>query len=152
MDFWLNTEELNDFLIKKKLLKRFGGIFPIDKIPLKILVNQYLIINTDPSYLPGKHWVVLFSPLNSLPEFFDSMGKCPSSYSYAMVDYLIRNSGRGFVGNNVRLQKEESASCGLFCLYYIYYRMRGYCFEEIVKRFSRNEEQNECEVVKFYYS
>lgn len=56
------------------------GIFSSNNLPF--LVSKYMypsayICNTDPSYLPGSHWVVFWmhSPIQA--EFYDSLGNPP---------------------------------------------------------------------------
>ena len=46
-----------------------------------------LIANTDPSELPGMHWVAIFYPNPNELEFFDSGGNSPTAFNF-----LVRES------------------------------------------------------------
>ena len=150
MNFTLNTKDLLQFVTTKNNLKTKVSIFPIDKLPPKIMENHFLIVNSEPSISPGRHWIVMHFPQQSIPEFCDSLGKCPSFYSYTMLDYLIQNNNYGFVYNYDKLQNDESTNCGVFCLYFIYHRIKGVSFKNIMKRFYENENENEDIIRDFY--
>lgn len=150
MNYELSTTKLQDILSHSEdnYNKKFG-IFPMDMIPQDTSI-QILIINSDPSYSPGKHWVSIFIPDNSMPEFFDSLGKCPSRYSHFILDFLIENGPKGFISNKNRLQSPNSSLCGLYCLYFVYHRMKNYSFDEIIERFSYNFKENDDVVINFF--
>lgn len=151
MAFNLSTQDLEQFLSADALLLyNAGGVFAVDKLPKNIFSKKIFIINTDPSYLPGKHWVVVFFPTDSFPEFFDSFGKDPTYYNQSIFNFLIERNSRGFVYNSKCIQAVQSSACGLFCLYYLYFRIRGYSFEKILERFGQNLEHNDLIVVDFF--
>ena len=151
MSFNLSSEDLEKFLYSDSLLfYNVGGVFPIDKLPNKKHSKKCFIINSDPSFLPGKHWIAVFFPPNSLPEFFDSLGRSPSHYSEKLLNFLLEENSEGFVYNCKRLQPSHSSTCGLFCLYFLYFRIRGYSFSNILKRFGTNLEHNDSIVIDFY--
>jgi len=152
MDYSLRTEDLLNILHKNTICskKNLIQIYPLDLLPKCNNTNRMFIINTDVSSGKGKHWVSIYFPLHSLPEFFDSLGKCPSTYSQLMLDFLIENNSKGFIYNYSRLQNFHSSTCGLYCIYFLYYRIKGRTFEEILQIFSNNLQQNDMEVIKFY--
>lgn len=49
---------------------KFLGVFSSDRIPKLINMNEFCIVNLDPSYKPGSHWVSFSSDL-----FYDSFGR-----------------------------------------------------------------------------
>lgn len=147
----LNTLDLEHFLNSDNLLLyNAGGVFPVDKLPHGSFSKKIFIINTDPSFLPGKHWVAVYFPSNSLPEFFDSFGKAPSHYHERIFNFLIEQNSNGFVYNSKRLQSPLSSYCGLYCLYYLYFRIRGFSFENILERFGQNLHHNDLIVSDFF--
>lgn len=151
MDFTLSSADLDKFLYSDILLyHNTGGVFSIDNLPRKKISKKCFIINTDPSFLPGKHWVAVFLPSVGFPEFFDSLGKNPSHYSEFLLDFLLEQNSNGFVYNCNRLQSFKSSTCGLFCLYYLYFRIRGFNFVDLVKRFGKNLKHNDLIVTDFY--
>lgn len=151
MYYNLSSKDLEQFLFNDSvLLNNVGGIFSVDNLPENVNFKKIFIINSDPSYLPGEHWLAVFFPSNSLPEFFDSFGKSPSQYSQSIFNFLIEKDSRGFVYNCKRIQSTQATSCGLFCLYYLYFRIRGFTFASIMERFGRNLEHNDVIVSDFY--
>lgn len=151
MDYSLKTEELWHILsMNTKIQKDEIEICPVDLLPKKINTKRIFVINSDVATGKGKHWVSIFFPSNSLPEFFDSLGKCPSTYSHFLLNFLIENSPKGFIYNYTRLQNLQTSTCGLYCIYFLEYRLNGIYFEDILKKFSRNLQNNELKVIQFY--
>jgi len=110
-------------------LLQFLGVFPSDQIPYSKLFNTKIthsvccIVNTDPSSLPGKHWVAFFNDASfknnkSSLEFFDSFGLKPSFYK------LGGNTSIEFQSNPFPLQSSHSTVCGHYCILYLYLRSR----------------------------
>lgn len=67
------------------------GVFSSNNLPQK--VSKYpsaYICNTDPTFLPGSHWVVFWihSPVRA--EFYDSFGNLPGYYGVAF-DVFLQN-------------------------------------------------------------
>ena len=131
----LTTFELNCAVKSRRgdIGQRLGfmGTFPIDRIPSPVRFPCCVIANTDPSSMPGEHWVVLLIKPDGSGEFFDSFGLPPSVYGF----HRWFPSHRVTV-NPVMLQKSE-ASCGYFCLYYLYHRASGLRMGQIVHSLSR---------------
>lgn len=151
MDYTLSSLDLNNFISKDEILiSMFKGIYSSNKIPYDNPSGKFFIINTEPSWGSGKHWVSIYFPLDSLPEFFDSLGKCPSFYCNYILDFLIENSALGFVYNCRRIQKKYSSCCGLYCLYFAYHRSRNVHFKDILKKFNNTLEHNDSIVQDFF--
>jgi len=147
MPYTLSSEDIFQFLIRDEVVMEvFGGVLPIDKLPAKINREAVFVINTDPAVLPGEHWVCIFCPHKSPPEFFDSLGRDPTFYSHNLPKFL----GEKYMFNTIRLQPHDSSTCGLYCLYYIHHRIRGVDFLDILKMFSKNLEHNDDIVINFY--
>lgn len=107
-----------------------AGVFPLDLIPKSFTHFPICFIaNTDPSYLPGQHWVAYYFTSPTDYEFFDSYGLHPSLYS------MPYTSPTHF--NTVPLQSLKSAVCGQFCLYFLETRCRGVKFPNFLHSFSR---------------
>lgn len=137
MEHALSTQELENIISNDDVLApQFQGVFAANKIPCNNPSGKFFIINTAPSFHKGEHWVSIYFPVNSQAEFFDSLGKCPSFYSNYILDFLIENSSNGFVYNHKRIQKPFSSSCGLYCLYFAYFRCRNVSFQNILNVFS----------------
>lgn len=127
------------------LMQATGGVFSIDNLPESVSESIYFI-NSDPSYLPGMHWICVYFPKNSPAEFFDSLGHAPNYYSQKL-SLFMKNT---FIYNTRRLQAYNSNTCGLYCLFFLYYRIRGYSFSEILENFTPNLDINDKIVIDFY--
>ena len=106
----------------------FCGVFPGNKLP-PVLLNEFItppintgataksmccILNTDPSFMDGTHWVALYREPYSPLEFFDSLGSPPSAYGFHFPDSCQFN--------NQPLQSFTSSLCGEYCLLFLYLR------------------------------
>ena len=91
----------------------YKGIYPIDTVPHSISIPSLFVVNLDPSYKAGSHWVVLFYRNDSMVEYFDSRGiKPPNEFTKNLF------SKRHYLYNTKRLQDYNTDTCGLYCLYY----------------------------------
>ena len=99
------------------------------------------IMNSDASNKPGRHWVALYFPRNEAVEFVDSLGHPPEYYNITTWNY--------YKYNMIKLQSDQSQSCGYFCLYYIIHRSRGRSMETIMKDFTSDLYKNEKTVRTF---
>ena len=75
----MNSLQLAKILHRSPYTKRnFIGVFSVDKLPIKIKkFPACLVINTDKSGKPGKHWVAMHIKNSWTAEFFDSFGRAP---------------------------------------------------------------------------
>ena len=118
----------------------------------KIKLNikpMFLIVNTEPSWLPGEHWLVFYFPKGDIPEFFYSFGHDPSYYSSHFTDFLCENSEqKNFWINSEQLQSFGSNICGLYCILFVLSKMWNISFENFIENFTKNKQQNDCICVK----
>ena len=129
--------------------RNFGGILPADGLDNKTTSNseqRFYIVNTDPSNLPGSHWVAF--GIGERVEFFDSLGRAPNYYYDNFERFLIER-GPSYTYNKTRYQSSESESCGEFCLYYIALRTVDVSYETIVNSFRENVSLNDVLVHDF---
>jgi ribosomal protein S19 len=71
----MNTNYLIQLLSKDHYIKNhFQGVFAADKIPIKVQPPVGLVINTDISSRPGKHWLAVYIDENFIGYYFDSYG------------------------------------------------------------------------------
>ena len=132
----------------KNVRKSFCGVIPIDKLPLrKVHRNCSFIVNTDDSSQPGSHWFAIYLPKNSPLEYFDSYGTKPTNKR--ILDFIKAN-GKRFKYNNKIIQGGNSTSCGLYALFFIYFRIKGFTIKEYQNVFTSNFENNDKIVNKFY--
>ena len=116
----MNNFEIAEVLIKLDLTAdRFMGVYSSDNLPEVIKYGDCLIANMDPSSASGRHWISMFKRQreDSTVEYFDPLGKRPPQG--ALTDYFRDKS---YVYNCKQLQSNDSESCGLFCIFFLYYR------------------------------
>ena len=145
----MNTLQLIDALKKRKFVRRtFCGVIPIDLLGVKkINKNCSFIVNTDDSSKPGEHWFAIYMPKNLPVEFFDSYGIKPKQKE---ILEFIRFNGKRYKYNDKRIQGNNSINCGLFALFFIYFRAKGYTMEQFLKLFTNNYLNNDLIVKKLY--
>ena len=126
-----------DTSIIRKLLKTFKcfkGVFPCDQLPYDENLPLNIIINTDPSYLPGQHWVCVSINKNGFGQYFDSFGIEP--FKEEILDFLDQKCTKGWRHNQVQLQNTKSITCGHYCVLYIIFMCQGLTNEEFIQKFS----------------
>lgn len=102
--------------IGKRLFgKAFIGVFSADEVPNVIKPNTCMILNTDPSYKPGVHWVALMSDVAGKVYFYDSYRRSYKKLSKYWKDYTWLQ-----VTDNEPEQSMVSEICGHLCMAAIY--------------------------------
>ena len=146
----MNNHQLRSALLKNYVTRRyFRGVYPSDRLPYKLSQHpSLLIVNTDPHYKPGKHWIVIYVPRYGPVEFFDSFGHAPAYYNRNFTDFL-RRMERGVKYNKKILQAQNSLMCGPYCLYYAIHRCKGIAMDKITSYFGRNGRRNDETVFHF---
>lgn len=109
----------------KRRCRNFGGVFACDRIPRRMTPRRWIVVNLDPSYMKGSHWVVL-----GKGEYFDPLGLPPKNRD--VLDALRRD--RRFWVNSMPLQSALTTVCGHYCIYYILMRCRNVSPTKIVTK------------------
>lgn len=146
----MDTKEIYDIIRKKgSLASIFLGVFPSDMLP-KVVKKRpsAIIINTDPANKPGKHWVAAYFNNDNSVEYFDSYGLSP--FNNEILNFLSENSSVIYK-NGVHLQGLNSLVCGLYCIFFLYFKCRGYSLNKILKFFDKNRDKNDAKVCNFMY-
>ena len=114
---------------------QFLGVFAADEIPAQQGSQQHsicFIANTDPSTLPGTHWVA-FVVLKPKPPvtggastvyFFDSYGLPLSFYASLHSECLRRGYATVRAANTLQLQSVHSTVCGQYCILFLFFACR----------------------------
>jgi hypothetical protein len=95
-----------------------------------------MIINTQPSYQQGEHWLALYFNDKRECQFFDSYGNHPSIFG---LEAYIEKASSGLQYNKSRLQAEFSSSCGYYCIFFILLKCRHFTLTDIVNLFSKSD-------------
>ena len=147
---------MNNFAIAKILRHMhstrnvFLKVYPADQIPSRNEITTYpccFVANTDPSWMPGTHWVAVFIGRNGRVEYFDSYGRRP------MSPKMKAFCGTDYIYNPKVVQSIFSALCGHFCIYFLAQRCSGKSVKNIIKQFDENNAlYNENLVLTFVHS
>ena len=141
--------ELQEFILKDPWKRRcYGGVISSDEIPkVKVPNKTVYIVNTDPSYKKGQHWILIW--YHDIPEYFDPLAHFPSPEMRASLFF----NKSAFYRSTRQVQPSFSVKCGEYCLFYAYYQARGYSMEKIMEKFySSRLKFNDFKVTAFYNS
>lgn len=131
----MNTLQLYRALTNQHITSPyFDGVFARDTLEDIQSRPSLIICNTDPSSKSGKHWVLFFFE-NDTMEFFDSLGKDLHSYGSEFVDFAERFANTCKTAN-VRTQPKNTDLCGIYCLYYAFWRCQGVSMARILETMS----------------
>ena len=147
----MNEIDINRYLVMDDKIKSiYKGIISSNELfTIEKDIKSLYIVNTDPNYLPGSHWVAVYS-YNGTCEIFDSLGNKPSKYNRDFYKFL--NDYKKSIYSIVKLQNDESKLCGAYCIYYCYLKSRNFTLNEIVNTFSSNKLMNDYLVSNFLYN
>jgi len=148
----MNTLEINLIINKDPVLSKiYLGTFACDQLPESVYNYPCsMIVNTDPSFKSGEHWVAIYFDQEHCCEYFDSFGLLP--YIPSIVNFIKNNSTSLSSYNYFHLQSVYSSVCGLYCIYFLYQRCRKISFNEVLKLFSfRDHKLNDAIICNFIY-
>jgi hypothetical protein len=133
----MNTKEIERFVRKDEICRgMFQGVYSVDTLPEN---PRLLISNTDPSNMPGTHWIAIYVDSDGRGEYFDSFGRKPTG---VFEDYMNDNC-KDWIYNTRQLQSINSSYCGFYCCVYCMFKCRGFDLVRIVNAFSRDTGLND---------
>ena len=130
----MNTKQI-ERVLRRARVKDFDGVFSADTLPSK---PHLLVVNTDDSHKPGRHWVCMWVK-NGYGEYFDSFGQPPTAN---FERYLNRHCS-SWTFNRRQLQSVISRFCGHYCICYCVLRSRGISMPKIVNSFTMDTALND---------
>ena len=112
-------DDINALIQKCKRLKHFfRGVFAADNFPLHLPEGNFIIVNASKQNTEGTHWLLFYNHRGSYV-FADPLGFPLENYK--AVNQHLRGSwevSAVFEINKLKpLQRPNSKSCGLFCIY-----------------------------------
>lgn len=136
----METDQINEHLSP---LSCFIGTFPCDKIPPPPWVPCAYVINTDDASRPGEHWVAIHIGSNGVGFYFDSFGLPPLYQN--IIDFLTLHCPQGYYYNPFTIQSTnpESATCGQYCILFIYFECLTSSYEAFLSLFTTNGDVND---------
>lgn len=147
----MNTSEINSLIVKDPLLSKiYLGTFASDQLSFHLVkYPSAMIVNTDPSFKRGQHWVALYFDSEKHCDYFDSFGFYPTVPN---ILTFITNNSINLRYNSVQLQSICSSVCGLYCIQFLYRRCRYISIPHQLKMFDHsNFVYNDTIVCKFIY-
>ena len=144
----MTTSEIESYMLSDPYIRCcYGGVLPSNELPTHIVRNKpkLYVVNTQKSNQRGQHWIAIYLNANE-PEYFDSLGNIPLK---EFEDFLILN-GPHYLRNMKQVQAINSNLCGLFCLFFAYFRTRGVEMQDILNMFKKDYAFNDL-LVKFFY-
>lgn len=140
----LTANEINEFLDRSF---SFMGTIEMSSFKKMIIKAKYFsfVINC------SNHWFAIYSTPKCF-EIFDPLGflKTKDCVSRNLLKFISRQLGHKEFKASPSLQSETSSLCGVYCVYFINKRDKGFEFEEILNHFS-NKSENEKLMTKFLY-
>ena len=124
-------------IMKKYVDKGFKGVYSINEIP-KIPVSDVMgfIMNLDPSYKPGSHWVAVYidTKHDKSLEYYDSYADEPPKQFMKNINVLIKKLNPSvylkFKVNRIVHQRANSSNCGWFAMKFLLDRFMGIPFKD----------------------
>ena len=135
------------------LRQRVLGVFAADQLS-KVIPSNYpygFIANTDIQSKRGQHWCAFYANEPGEAEFFDSYGFPSQQYSQFFSQWMQEHSILQKY-NKVQIQSEYSSVCGLYCLFYLRQRLRGWSMNNIVHSFNTVNRVNNDSFIYTYMS
>lgn len=87
----MNTIELTSIVKRISNRAHLLGVLACDQLPTKPIRYPCMgIVNTDPSDLPGKHWLAFYITKDKQGYFFDSFGNSPDKFSPEIKVFLLK--------------------------------------------------------------
>lgn len=135
---WLSGAEIEHYIAHnadESTKNVYLGIFSVDTLPLKVCnYPLLLIVNSDTSNLPGKHWRAVYIAENLHGEIFDPLG-VPISLQLEcwMNSFTVK-----WIRTYNFIQHPLSPSCGAFVLHFVLNRMQ----EKSLDTYVRNNYDN----------
>lgn len=131
-DTGLNTWQLRHALVENNTTRNyFDGVYPCDVLKNITSPPRLIIVNTDPSHKPGKHWLLFFRN-NETVEMFDSLGRNLDSYNKEIKTFVDKFF-KTVKFTTFRIQPLNTSLCGHYCLYYAYMRCNGKEMDSIIR-------------------
>lgn len=148
----MQSSELVEIIEKfPSISKTFLGVFSINTVPKLSKKHQFVILNTEESFKPGKHWFCVIKTYSKEFELFDSLGINVEKLD-RLRDFNILPSNSVLKYNENAVQNSDSITCGLFVCYFLIQRLHNFdmSFSDLINEiFTLNKDLNETTVLNF---
>ena len=148
---WLTDTQLEQAINNVsdgRVKQAFRGVFSNDSLPSSVgPLPAFVIVNTDVSNLPGRHWKALFIDVNFMGEVFDSLA---TPLSNSVIQFMNQHA-RKWNMNRVMVQHPMSTQCGAYVLYFVTQRLKYNSLSELCHTFTSDWDKNERMVRALYH-
>lgn len=148
----MNTIQLYSVLTKIVNKKIYSlGVLACDELPTHIVrVPVMVIINTDPTRLPGKHWLAVFITADRHGYFFDSFGNSPTNISFPKtIDVFLNKNCMEISYSTLQVQDKTSTTCGEHCIFFLCNIQKGISYQKVLNMYSSNHACNDIMVCSY---
>lgn len=120
-DTEITNSYLDHFLSRQLKIASFMGVFPCDILPKKIQPNTCVILNTDPHFQKGNHYVCINRNARGEYLYFDPLALDPQMFFPRMIRELKKRkiASKLYPVCHSPIQAPVSRFCGLFCADYV---------------------------------
>jgi hypothetical protein len=132
----------------KQAAVEFIGVFPLDAIPAKLKSSTCVIINSDPSHLPGEHWLAVTVDKDGHCCFFDSFAK-PAAFYGKRFEKLLSGTDKDYWRSKVTVQQATSNVCGFHVVYFTAQWLRSIDCNRIMDSYHSSPKVNDQMVVDY---
>lgn len=108
-------------------------------LPMYISKPAMLVVNKDPDYMRGSHWMAVYINKFGYGHFFDSFGKKPPEN---ILKFIRRNTVI-WSYNTRQIQDFTSTCCGQYCILFLLNCVMGNSVEDFLKLFDQNWKNND---------
>ena len=147
----MNSNEINLFASRLNI-SNFCGVFGLDE--LKQIDKDrkgLLIFNTQPTTLPGQHWIALSITVDTI-FYFDSLNS--GFHSNECVAKFLIKMNKKVILNNIQIQPDVSNLCGVHCIVFCHIMSKNNTlpvFQSFMKRLSQLDVFNREQLSLLYF-
>lgn len=117
----------------------FGGVYPCDGLPEKVLDKAY-VVNVDDRRSLGTHWIGIFFKEGGEAYYFDSFGLPPIKKEF---EIFLNDNCNKWYWNTKQLQEFGSDVCGHYCIHFLIHCCLGYDLTSFQKLYPQIPRQND---------
>ena len=147
----MNSNEINLFANSLNI-SNFCGVFGLDELKQIDKHRKGLIIfNTQPTTLPGQHWIALSITVDTI-FYFDSLNS--GFHSNECVAKFLIKMNRNVILNNIQIQPDVSNLCGVHCIVFCHIMSKNNTlpvFQSFMKRLSQLDVFNREQLSLLYF-
>jgi hypothetical protein len=152
---WISTRDIKDVMKQFEFQSSqfaFAGALPSDfwkltSVDYSLLLNkEYLgfVLNLDSHKQGGSHWVALFiDNVNRTIEYFDSTGDAPNKNIKTFISKVRSELPDYKYLENKVVHQIGNRECGVYAMFFLISRLRGYSFSDISAKPIRDKHMSE---------